>query len=142
MATQTANGEPFEVEIISEPIEVTMLKRTDPTWRFTDANGHEHAYYVDGKIAPTEYSPTTCYSLPTLRWIVDREATDDYPEIGHYECRECGERVYPATASDMHRQFIPGPRRFVVNGEQVSGEEFVRRAKLAFPDMDLSQFSV
>ena len=53
----------------------------DPKWKFTDAQGHYH--YISKK----EY--------PTLIWIVDEEADDEYTESGHYECAACNERIEP-----------------------------------------------
>jgi hypothetical protein len=115
-------------EIFQDQIEVTMLSRPDEHWRFVDAAGHEHRWYVDG--APvTTYSPTASHELPTLNHVEDYPATEDYPSVSHYECAQCGEHVRPGYTSDHHRQFVAGLKRCYINGEPVSEEEFRRRGE-------------
>lgn len=139
MHARAENGDVFEIQ--SEPIDVTRMSRPDTSWRFTDATGHEHQWYVNGQPAK-DYQPANTYELPTLRWIVEIEATDEYPEIGHHECRQCAEHVRPRNTCDTHKQFIAGPARFYVNGHPVSQSEYVRRAKAAYPHIDFSGIEV
>jgi hypothetical protein len=111
-------------------IDVTSLHRPDPRWRLVDAHGHEHRWYVDGKLA-VSYRPEAHYETPTLVWIKDGEEyweDDDEPHpVGHLECRECGERIEPGYTADDTTQQIPGLRWCRINGQLVSREEFDRR---------------
>jgi hypothetical protein len=120
--------------IVRDKIEVTMLRRPDPSWVHVDSNGHEHRWYVDGSPA-NDYSPSRKYELPTLEYVVDEEATDEWPEVAHYECRICRSVVQPWRTSDTTRQYIQGPiSRFEVNGIEVTPEEFKARAIAAHPE--------
>jgi hypothetical protein len=124
-----AGGHVFTVER-GAPLEVSMMRRPDTSWRFTDAAGHVHAWYARGKPAES-YSPTVKLDLPTLRWVVT--GTGYYPDgesydIGHHECVLCGERVEPMHTSDTTRQYIPGLSFFAVDGHAVSEDEFKRIA--------------
>jgi hypothetical protein len=110
-------------EMKRDPIDVTTLNRPDPKWSFTDAAGHVHQWHVGGKPAK-RYSPAANYELPTLRWIVDEPATDDWPEEGHYECITCGATAVPGTCADTIQQFIAGPARCYIDGIPVSRETF------------------
>ena len=75
---------------------------------------------------PIEHVPMI--SLTSSRpAIVDVPATDDYPEVGHHECQQCGERVQPRQKADDCRQYIAGLREYLINGQSVSPEEFERR---------------
>jgi hypothetical protein len=56
----------------------------DPNWEHTDEQGHHHWM---SKKEGNEY--------PTLKWITDCPADDEYPESGHHECVICGERITP-----------------------------------------------
>ena len=118
-----------EFVTICDPIDVTSMDRTNTAWRFTDKAGHEHCWY-DGDEPAGFYSPMRKYHLPTLRWVVD--GIGYYPdgseyEQGHYECRECGDHARPGRTSDSHRQHIPGPIRYEIDGQEVSREEHGRR---------------
>jgi hypothetical protein len=123
----SVNGESFESGC--DMLDVTSVHRPDTNWRKVDARGHEHQWFVGGKPAAS-YNPSTKHELPTLVWVHDDwgyyEDGERY-EIGHYECRECGEHVEPAYTADQWQQHIPGLRWFRINGEPVSKEEFERR---------------
>jgi hypothetical protein len=131
--SDTASGETFEIE--RDLIDATSISRPDTRWRYTDANGHLHAWYVKGETAPAaQYSPSASYDLPTLLWVVDGVAY--YPdgesyEYGHYECVQCGEHVKPANTADTETQYIAGLLHCRINGTSVSKEEFDRRARAA-----------
>jgi hypothetical protein len=125
------NGDVFEIE--SEPIDVTSISRPDPSWLFIDAAGHEHRWWTDGAPA-TDYRPEKRYEVPSLRWVIDETGIDEdgYEyTLGHHECVQCAEHVLPRTMADTTTQYIPGLRRYRINGESVSREEFERRAKTA-----------
>ena len=118
-------------EMRREMVDVTSLHRPDPSWRETDASGHIHEWYTEGRQA-NDYRPDQAYTLPTLRWIEEVPATDDYPAIGHYECVQCGLRVGPPQfTADVHHQHIPGLLTCLINGERVTPEEFQERWKAA-----------
>lgn len=111
-------------------VDVTSLHRPDTSWLFTDAHGHEHRWYVDGTPA-VSYSPSARHETPTLIWIKDGEEfweDDDEPhDVGHLECRQCGEQIAPRYRPDDTTQHIPGLRHYRINGEAVSEDEFTRR---------------
>ena len=122
--TLTANGRTFRSE--RDMINVTSINRPDPSWRFTDANGHLHQWYVNGQPA-TEYRLIGTYTVPTVYWIVDVPATDEYPEMGHHECILCNQRVRPGSCADAYEQFIPGMRYYYIDDMPVSEQEFRRQ---------------
>lgn len=129
------SGDVFEVQC--EPVEVTSLHRPDTSWVHADKAGHEHRWYVendgpDGRhISASLYSPQHRYITPTLIWVKDGEEyweDDDEPhDVGHLECKQCGEHIQPHYTADSNRQFMPGLRQCFINGEPVSLEEFQRR---------------
>lgn len=118
----------------TDVVEVTRLHRPDTDWRFVDASGHEHRWYSNG-VPAKYYSASDKYDTPTLIWVKDGEEYwdgDDEPhDVGHLECRQCGERVTPGYTADTSRQYVPGLRWFRINGENVSPEEFQRRYEAA-----------
>ena len=128
----TKSGDVFESHC--DLIDVTSMRRPDPTWVFVDALGHEHRWYVerDGQthVAMPTYDPQRTYKTPTLIYVKDGESCyeDGEPyEYGHLECASCGEHVQPRHTADTQRQYIPGLRYYTINGEPVSPEEFKRR---------------
>lgn len=112
-------------------IEATSSKRPDTAWVFTDAHGHQHRWFLGDQPA-TNYRPTGKYHVPSLTWIHDGygvwEDGEQY-EIGHHECRECGEHIEPQYRADDTQQWVPGLRWYRINGRNVSEQEF----KAAFP---------
>jgi hypothetical protein len=116
-----------------DPIDVTSMHRPDTGWVMVDAHGHEHRWHVDGRPA-VSYSPSATYDVPTLVYVKDGEETDEDGEtyeVGHLECRACGEHVRPGYTADTIRQYIPGLRWYRINGQSVSPEEFERRLTAA-----------
>jgi hypothetical protein len=111
-------------------IDVTSLHRPDTAWRFVDANGHVHQWFVGGKVAET-YRPDVKLETPTLVWVKDGEEyweDDDEPHpVGHLECGQCGEHVLPGYTADAYTQYIPGLRHYLINGVPVSKDEFEQR---------------
>ncbi len=109
-------------------IDVTSMNRPDTTWKVVDAAGHEHRWYVDGKSAG-HYDPSAHHELPTLVWVTT--GAGHYPDgseydVGHYECRECGEEVeHPRSTSDSFTQRIPfGVITCEIDGVPVTREQF------------------
>ena len=87
------------------------MSRPDPNWSVTDAQGHHHQWYVtssEGIIPARVYNPEKLYSLPTLIYVTDIPGDDEYPDVGHHECRRCGERIQPGLCADTMRQYIRG----------------------------------
>lgn len=127
-----------EFRMECDPIEVTMLHRPDTGWKFIDAAGHEHRWYVGDEPAD-RYDPMTRYGTPTLTWVKDGEEYwegDDEPHpVGHLECRICGEHVQPQYKADECRQYIPGLKRCYIDDQPVSYDEFTRRAQEFCPDI-------
>lgn len=120
-------------EMNCDLLDVTSLHRPDTSWRFTDAHGHEHRWHVDGQPAES-YRPEAKHETPTLRWVFDEwEYWDDGEryQIGHHECRQCGEHIEPRYTADTSTQYIPGMRHYRINGEPVSKDEFERRVEEA-----------
>lgn len=76
-----------------EYIEMTSQDEPDPLWRYVDSAWHVHAYDAQGKV-------------PTVRFIVDVESTDEYPSRGHYECIQCGARVNPGRRTPQFRSYV------------------------------------
>lgn len=115
-------------------VDVTSNHRPDTAWRFTDAAGHEHRWFADGQPAES-YRADARHEVPSLVWVKDGEdfyPGDDEPhDIGHHECRHCGEHVEPSYTADTNRVFIKGLTTCRINGKQVSKEEFDRRWKEA-----------
>lgn len=105
------------------PLDVTRLHRPNTSWRFTDAEGHEHRWHANGLPADS-YSPTQSYDVPTVVQVVDSPATEDYPAIVHHECRQCRARVTPGYCADDTVQRIPGLRLCSIDGVDVTPEEF------------------
>lgn len=124
-------GDRFLVE--STPIEVTSLSRPDSSWSHVDAHGHKHQWHVDltpkGTLPAAHYDPRRRYSLPTLRRVVTTQGGDDYPDIYHYECLECGDHVEPGSRPDDTSQYITGFQRYYINDEPVSREYFEQRLR-------------
>lgn len=125
-----ANGECFES--FAALVEVTSLHRPDTAWRFVDVRGHEHRWYI-GETPAESYTPGAVYTTPTLIWIKDGEEyweDDDEPhDVGHLECRQCGEHVTPGYRADDTPQYMAGLRHYRINGESVSPDEFTRRLR-------------
>lgn len=121
-------------EMTCDLIDATSLSRPDTAWCFIDAAGHEHRWHV-GDLPATSYNPSGTYHVPSLVWVKDGEEWfeyDDEPhDVGHYECRLCGEHIEPRYRADDTRQQIAGLRHYSINGESVSEEEFRRRWEAA-----------
>lgn len=116
-----------------ELLDVTSISRPDPSWSYSDQQGHEHRWYVGDRPAEN-YNPVNKYEVPTLEWVHDEWRYDEDGEryeIGHLACKRCHETVKPRKIPDQTTQYVPGLRWFTINGEPVSPEEFERRMKLA-----------
>jgi hypothetical protein len=121
----------FRVE--SDLVDVTSMHRPDPSWLFTDANGHTHRWFLGDKPA-VNYSPSDRYTLPSLSWVEDPPTfTEDGDEIpqGHYVCAACGETIRPGYTADDTQQFMPGLKRYYLDDRPVSEPVFMEAAKSA-----------
>jgi hypothetical protein len=76
-----------------EYVEMTSHDEADPLWRYVDPAWHVHTYDAQGRV-------------PSIRYVVDAESTDEYPERGHYECIQCGARVVPGRKATQFRSFM------------------------------------
>lgn len=117
----------------ADPIEVSGLHRPDISWHVVDKKGHRHRWYVGGKIA-RHYDPLAHYKTPTLKW--KRTGTGYYDdgepyELGHHECRKCGQQVEPGYTADVTAQYIAGLKWFKIDGVEVTQAEFQKRYKAA-----------
>lgn len=121
---RSAAGQVLTVD--TEMIDVTTnLPRPDRDWRFTDVNGHEHYWSENG--------------WPTLKEVVDDsywcDDCEEEHEQSHWECAACGVPVPPGMRPPSgFREYAPGLRRYLIDGEEVSeaeAQEFVRNAEQA-----------
>jgi len=127
----STSGDVFE--IYRDVLDVTSMNRPHVNCILTDTAGHTHRWHVGGKVA-TDYDPSVHYEMPSLVWVKDGEEfweDDDEPhEVGHHECRICGERVAPPYTADIEQRYIPGLIHYRVNGVSVSKAEFdLRRSQ-------------
>lgn len=124
MKFSTQNGPTLETYV--DQIETTSLPRDipDPAWTHRDRKGHLHGM-IDG-----EY-PTL--KLKRKDWINE---DGDEDTCTWYVCRRCKERTHPGTKPDPKsgfRSFIPGLQHFLIDGREVSKDEFDAAVALATP---------
>lgn len=113
----TMHGSGITIDYYANPIDVTPMRIPDMHWSYTDSAGHVHRWEGEDR----EWGDGA--TVPTVRWVVDVEGDDEYPERGHNECRQCGERINPAWRSPATRRWVPGLQEFLVNGTPVSKED-------------------
>lgn len=113
--TTRVTGEFGELRFKTEMVDVTSnLPKPDKNWRFTDTQGHEHAWSSDA-------------FYPTLRLVVDQtywclDCNDKHDE-DHFECVVCGEVVKPGMLPPSRwTEYEPGRRQAFLNGEPISDE--------------------
>lgn len=68
--------------------DVTPASEPDPNWSYVDPAGHVHTW-----------------TSGTWAYVEDDPADDEYPASGHYECKECGARVWPRERAPQFRQY-------------------------------------
>ena len=128
MSTYSTNEDTFE--IYRDMMDVTSMSRPNVGCILVDKAGHAHRWLEDGKLA-THYNPSAHYEIPSLVWVKDGEKyweDDDQPhDVGHHECRICGEHIVPPYCADTYQQYAPGLVHYKINGLSVSKEEFERR---------------
>lgn len=111
-----------------ELMDVTSLCRPDTSWVATDAQGHEHRWCLPNGSSAEHYNPSASYQVPSLLWVKDGEEYyegDNEPhDVGHLECRACGEHVAPRYTADVAQQYTPGLRWFKIDGVGVSEGEY------------------
>lgn len=124
------HGQEFRVE--RELIEVSSMSRPDEHWFFTDPAGHIHQWWERKPFRPmSRYSPEKSYFVPSITWVEDSPATDDYPAIGHHECSKCRARVHPGTRADDCMQYLPGMTRCYIDDREVTKDVFEAEYKKA-----------
>jgi hypothetical protein len=116
-------------------VDVTSNHRPNVGRIITDQAGHAHPWCGSDGQPAASYSPSAQYNIPSLMWVKDGEECwpdDDEPhEVGHHECRMCGERVEPPFTADTWQMHIAGMRHCYVNGTEVTREEYERRVEKA-----------
>ena len=119
MVTLSHKGTTLTKEAILQ--DVTCMEEPDPGWSYTDHAGHLFRWepYTDGFGNPWHRVPNT------LKYVVDSPAVGDYPEIGHRECRLCGETVEMGWRFNQYRQYAITGYCYYVNSELVSEDEFM-----------------
>jgi hypothetical protein len=115
----TFSGSTFNLSMTRDMIDVTSDRpSSDPNWRYTDRNGHEHRYD---------------HGYPTLDLVVDAEHWCDgnegyarhdphmHVDEAHYECLICREVVKPGKLPPSYPQAIPGMINCEVGGYRSDG---------------------
>lgn len=96
------------------------LPRPNPSWSYTDRQGHEHAYVSVGER----------YTTPSL-WVECEHVSCDGScgdsgcegyDIPHYFCRTCGEEITPDLLHGPHSFTVEGPRSWTVTVDAVIGQ--------------------
>lgn len=97
-------------------IEVTSLYRPDERWTRTDVAGHVHQWFQNGKpLSEQIWDPSADYRVPSVVWVRDPDEYDSDGEpytVGHFECKECHERIELGYRADTEQRFIAGLARF------------------------------
>lgn len=108
-----SDSDVFRIE--TETIQISTLgdSRPDPSWRFTDQQGHLHQW-KDG-------------SLPSLSEVTERywchDCRDEHEDLS-YQCKICGEPVVPGWITGGPKvEIIPGPTSYFLNDTPISEEE-------------------
>lgn len=93
-----------DVTVDQEQIDITSEFEPDPGWVHVDSHGHEHRWVSAGESADR---------LPSLIEVDDDEphwcedCQGDY-QPSHYQCRLCGDMVFPASRRTVGRRYMPG----------------------------------
>lgn len=122
MAT-TMSGPTGELTFETAVVDVTSdLPRPDPSWRYTDAQGHQHYWTKDGY-------PTLAYGRRPGLWalrvrhLTARRRWSDFRPLRR-QCRICDEPIEPRmVASGGWREFAPGCTQWYFNGTPVSPQQ-------------------
>lgn len=103
-----------ELRIETDQIEVTSnLPKPDRSWRYIDAQGHEH-YWRDGW-------PTLVTVVEDTYWCAD--CNDEHDDT-HFECPQCGEWISPGMVEGgMFREFMPGRTSYYLDGQPITKEQ-------------------
>ncbi len=120
-------------EAYRDAIDVTSNHRPDLNWKFTDSLGHVHRWFV-GEEPAVAYHPQPNYHVPTIKWV--KTGTSVYPdgseyEIGYHVCLECGDVVRPGYTADTTSQYVPGLTHYLIDGVEVSFEEWMQKYREA-----------
>ena len=118
----------YEIEVYTDLIDVTPIMEPDPNWKYKCGCEVIHKWHSDNPEWPN--SPGLCETeLPTLKYIIDVEPTEDLPGYGHYECTKCGEEISPGERSPNHRYSIPGRRSIHIDGKPATEQEVEKLIK-------------
>ena len=104
-----------ELRIEQDVIEVSVMVEPDPDWRYTDQQGHKHAY-VPGE---EDHYPTLVTVLEEPYWCPD---CHDEHQDSHHECVICGEEIVPGSRVPPGPTYMPGMKQAFLNDEPISGE--------------------
>jgi hypothetical protein len=129
----TFSGSTFNLSITRGSIDVTSDRpQSDPNWRYTDRNGHEHRYDR---------------GYPTLDLVVDAEHWCDgnegyarhdphmHVDEAHYECKVCRESIKPKMFPPGYPMMMPGMIQGEVEGYRSDGA--LVRARLTKDDYEM-----
>jgi len=118
-------------ELRRDMMDATSMYRPNVGLAIIDAAGHAHAWCNQDGTPATYYTPSARYDMPSIMWVKDGEEyyeEDDEPhDVGHNECRLCGEHIAPPYTADDYPVFVPGLAHCYINGVEVGREEFERR---------------
>lgn len=115
VVTNTFTTPAFSIRSETQMIDVTSnAPRRDPDWTYIDHNKHLH---------------TLAKGLwPTLTWIIDETywctTCGDEHANGHWECRECGERIEPGMIGPSgHVEKIRGLTSYYLDDQEITEDE-------------------
>lgn len=90
----------------------------DPSWKFTDSNGHNH-WYDRGYVTLTEVTDASHWCDGDEGW--QRHDPHLHIDESHYECSQCGEVIEPRLLPPGIDQNIPGLKHATLTGTRTDG---------------------
>lgn len=113
-------GEPG-VLIVEQHVETlwSNLPRPNPSWKYTDREGHGHTYAEDDEQFATPTLDVEYEHVPCDGACGDG-GCEGYDE-SHYYCRICREEIAPGLLYGPHRINVPGLRSWTVRVESRAG---------------------
>lgn len=109
-------GGALQLQVNRNVLDVTPSIEPDLDWKQMDKEDHMHRWRKGSK----KEAPI----VTTLKWIVEGEATDEYPESGYFECKRCGDRIEPGYKPVQVRREAYGLVEHTINGEEVGTRTF------------------
>lgn len=111
------NGKPLiaaEIEVHTEPIDVTTEFEPDPTWSTVDSNGHFHAFTRDNTL-PTLLATQIQMPCDGQHLVpMEDEFCEGYIKT-EYHCTICDEEIKPAMRHTSGRKYAPGIKSWTIN---------------------------